>query len=151
MNPAACYRLCLGGTIILLLALGCSDNNTQSSRAAQTSHLRTLISLYNAASAKVGRPPANEAELRQFVQDNGAQVLARLNIESVDELLKSERDGQPFVVGYAQQRKGSNPDIVAYEQTGIDGKRQVGFRLGVIEEVDSQRFSELVPEVTPAP
>lgn len=149
MKTAARFFSCLAATLILLHTAGCSDSRTQASRAAQTSHLRTLISLYNAASAKIGRPPADEASFKQFIVDDSMQVLEKMQIASADDLFISERDGQPFVVRYRHTLKFKTPNIVAYEQTGVDGRRQIGFRLGVIEEVDAQRFAELVPEAAP--
>jgi hypothetical protein len=39
--------------------------------------------------------------------------------------------------------------IIAYEQTGVNGKRFVASSIGGIEEVDATRFQELVPTGAP--
>ena len=149
MKSASCFFSCLAATLVLLHSVGCSDTRSQTSRATQTSHLRTLISLYNAASAKIGRTPADETDFKRFIVDSSSQVLEKMQIASAEDLFISERDGQPFVVRYREKTQFKTPNIVAYEHTGVDGKRQIGFRLGVIEEVDAQRFAELVPEAAP--
>ncbi|MGI9427810.1 MAG: hypothetical protein ACR2NM_04075 [Bythopirellula sp.] len=109
-------------------------------------HLRSIVALYNSAGNQQGRAPTSEAELRDYVVANAQQVLEKLEIASFDELLISERDGLPFVVLYGKTPKGVRPDIIAYEQTGINGKRLVGFSLGNIEEVDETAFRKFVPE-----
>ncbi|HEY3393538.1 MAG TPA: hypothetical protein VGK58_12580 [Lacipirellulaceae bacterium] len=73
------------------------------------------------------------------------RVMQGAKISSVDELFKSERDGQPYVIFFGRPPAGANPDVVGYEQTGVDGKRYVAFALGVVEEHDETRFNELVP------
>jgi hypothetical protein len=35
--------------------------------------------------------------------------------------------------------------VVGFEQQGAGGRRFVGFTLGMVEEVDEQRFNTLVP------
>lgn len=65
----------------------------------------------------------------------------------MDELLVSPSDGQPFVVRYG---KAAAPlvsrGVIAYEQTGKDGKRFVGYRLGYVEAVDEEKFRTVVPK-----
>lgn len=126
------------------LFLGCTGSSQQAQK--QTSHLRTLLSMFNSAASQMGRPPKSEEELKGFIQEKGAKVLERLEIAGVDELFLSERDGQPFVVLYGRKPQGVRRDVVAYEQTGVDGIRHVGFDLGMIEDVDEEKFRELVPE-----
>lgn len=131
-------------TLLVALALGCAGGSK--AQQIQASHLRALVALYNSAANQMGRPPKSEEELKAFIQENGTKVLQRMKIAKVDDLLVSERDGQSFVVVYGKRPEGVRRDVVAYEQTGVDGVRQVGFSLGMIEEVDAQEFSELVRE-----
>lgn len=127
-----------------LFTLGCS-NGSQAAREKQTSHLRTLISFYNAAGRAQGAAPKSEEELKAYIEAKGKEVLDRLEIPSVDELFVSERDGQPFTVFYGKKPKGVRPDVIAYEKSGVDGKRRVGFDLGMIQEFNETEFRELVP------
>jgi hypothetical protein len=73
------------------------------------------------------------------------RVMQGADVSNVDELFISERDGQPYVIFYGQPPTGVANDVVGYEQTGVDGKRYVGFGLSGVSEVDEQRFNELVP------
>jgi hypothetical protein len=99
-----------------------------------------LTNLYAKSERELGRSPANEQEFKAAIGKMDISLEA-MKVGSIDELFVSERDGQPFVIVYGQSPQG----VVAYEQTGVDGKRQVGFKLGNIEDVDEARFRELVP------
>ena len=67
-------------------------------------------------------------------------------VSSTDELFISERDEQPLVIIYGKTPTGVAPGVVAYEKLGVDGVRQVGFKIGQVEEADAARFAELVRE-----
>jgi hypothetical protein len=137
------------GRVVLLLALaalaGCNSAKRDAARQRQSSHLRTLVSVYNFAASKQGHPPAGETEFKSFIDTSAKPMIDSLKLSSPNELFVSERDGQPFVVVYSKRPPGMNPDVIAYEKTGVDGKRLVGYSLGMIEEVDEARFNQLVP------
>jgi hypothetical protein len=95
--------------------------------------------------ASTGRLPANEKEFKRFIVEKGTHLLERAGVASVDELFISERDGQPFVVIYGKYPPGMASKIVAYEQDGVVGKRQVGYSAGAVELIDEMYFRELVP------
>jgi hypothetical protein len=105
--------------------------------------MRALVNLFNYAESKLGHRPASEAELKSLIKASGQQMITSLNLGSVDELFVSERDGQPFTVLYGAQPKGEARDVIAYEQTGVAGKRLVGYSLGAIAEVDEEQFAKL--------
>lgn len=137
------FKKHVGLLISLLLLLGCRGAQTETARKQETSHLRSLVTLHNFAASKLGHRPATEAEFKKFIANNAKPMLDTLKISSPDELFVSERDGQPFVVIYGKPPAGAGADLIAYEQTGVAGKRFAGFSLGNIEEVDEQRFAEL--------
>ncbi len=72
-------------------------------------------------------------------------MMSNLDIANVDQLFLSERDQQPYVVLYGKRPANAN-DLVAYEQTGVGGKRLVGYSIGLIAEVDEAQFQELVSQ-----
>jgi hypothetical protein len=96
-----------------------------------------------------GQALKDEESFKRFVNSFDAETLERIKgasgVASVDELFISERDGQPYVIFFGRPPAGVAADLVAYERAGVDGKRFVGYGLGVVEEVDEQRFNELVP------
>ena len=62
-------------------------------------------------------------------------------IDSFDELFISERDGQPLTVAYGPAAANSN--FIVSEQTGVNGKRMVGLRTGIVEEMDEAQYKAL--------
>lgn len=113
----------------------------------QSGRMQAVVSLYGMARTVQGRAPADEERFKSFIAEKGAKTLERVKVTSADELLTSERDGQPFMVIYGKPPTGVNPDVIAFEQTGVDGKRQVGFGMGHVQEVDEAKFKELVPNI----
>ena len=134
-------KLC--SALALLVACGCGGSSSIDA-TGQTSHLRTLVSLYTYATSQLRHEPKSEAELKEFIANNSGAVLQRLELTSPDALFVSERDGQPFTVIYAPRPAGVDREVVAYEQTGVDGSRQIGFKVGEIKEVDEAGFAQYV-------
>jgi hypothetical protein len=92
-----------------------------------------------------GRPPASEEQFKKFIAKQGTYMMQSYKLQSTDDVFISERDGQPYVVLYGKPPQGTASGLCAYEKTGVDGRRYVGYMLGMIEEVDETRFRELVP------
>jgi hypothetical protein len=133
------------GTALVLAGLilgGCSAKPDAGSSTPD--EFRKLVTLYSRM-VMGAAPPANEAEFKKAIGTSLKSVADVLQVSDVDALFVSSRDGKPFVVVYGSRPAKMNPDVVAYEQDGVDGKRLVGFSLGTIEEVDEARFKELVP------
>ena len=138
-----CFKQYYWAYISVLLLSGCGRGQAESARKQETSHLRSVVGLYNFATSTLGHRPGSEAEFKSFINTNAKPMIESLQLASLDELFISERDGQPLVVIYGKPPAGMTGDLVAYEQTGVSGKRSVGYALGMIEEVDEQRFAEL--------
>jgi hypothetical protein len=134
------WGMCLAAVFVVVV--GCGAPKADALKK-ETSHLRLLTNLYAKTSMKTGHNPQNEQEFKEAIKNSGVSLEA-LKVNSVDELFVSERDGQPFVVVYGQQPPGY--DVVAYEQTGVDGYRQVGHKIGMVEDADEAKFRELVPK-----
>ena len=133
---------------LLVSVLGCGGAKTQSALEQETSRLKPLVILYAQAFAQNrGRPPANEEKFKSFLAKEGEYLLESYKLNSVDDLLISERDGKPYVIFYGKRPQGVARDLCAYEKDGVDGKRYVGYTLGIVEEVDETRFRELVPDI----
>ena len=134
------------------LPLGCGGSQRES-EAREQSNLKPLVILYGHCKGQNrGEPPASEAALKQFIRSLSAGELARWGVTDVDSLFTSTRDGKPYVVLYGDAAKRGaagpgSPQVVAYEQEGVGGKRLVGSSPGdMVEEVDEARFKELVPD-----
>ena len=133
--------------LLSLTASGCGGESSEVKKRS-TAHVYLLTSLHTKISSELGRFPKDEAEFKAALAKSNLSLDA-LKVDSLDELFVSERDGQPLVVVYGQAPTGS--DVVVYEQTGVDGKRQVGHRIGMVEEVDEARFAEIAPKTQASP
>ena len=105
--------------VSVVALVGCREDATQA-RQRQSSHLRSLLTLFNLAESKLGHRPASEAEFKSFIKDKGQATLDALHLASVDDLFISDFDGQPFVVLYGEQPKGPTHEVVACEQKGVE-------------------------------
>ena len=134
--------------LLLIVALvGCNSPQAKQSLGRESSHLRWLMRMYILA-AQQGRTPKSDEEFKQFINglDAGTRdrTFSAAGVSSADELFISERDGQPYVMVYGRPPAGVAPGLVAYEQQGADGRRYVGYSVGMVEEVDQERFDKLV-------
>ena len=125
----------------LLASAGCNGKN-ENALKVESSHVRLLTNLHGLASSKLGHAPRDEQDFKQGIAAAHMSP-EKLKVGSIDELFVSERDGQPLVVVYGTPPK--NSDVVVYERAGVNGKRQIGHRIGMVEEVDETHFNELVP------
>lgn len=125
------------------LLVGCNAASRELKKK-ETSHVRAITALYARAASTLGHNPANEQEFKSVVANANINLKA-FGAESIDELFLSEHDGKPLVVLYGPAPKGVAPGVVVYEQEGVNGVREVGFKIGQVEEADAERFAALVP------
>lgn len=125
--------------LIVCASGGCSSKGNDAS-SKEHSHVRVLTMLYTRAASKLGRPPRDEEEFKQTLL-NLQIPLEPLQVDSVDELFASERDKLQLVISYGPLRK--NTDVIIHESAGVDGKRLVGHRSGMIEEIDEVAWQSL--------
>lgn len=130
--------------LALLTLIGCGSAGGEAANK-DINHVRAVTTLYFRAASVLGKRPETEQEFKQAIA-GGKMDLSVLGVDSVDELFVSDRDGQPIVVVYGSALKSVAPGVVAYEQTGKDGMRLVGFNNGQVEEADQTRFAQLVPD-----
>ena len=128
---------------VFMASTGCHGKDN-SALKRESSHVRLLTNLHGMAASKLGHVPRDVQEFKQTIAKLNIPM-ERLKVASIDELFVSERDGLPLIVVY-----GSTPavsDVVVYEQTGVNGKRQVGYRIGMVEEVDDAHYKELTSQL----
>jgi hypothetical protein len=128
--------------LAVVAVAGCSGGGGSASE--DVGQMTALASQFARATATVGRPK-NEQEFKQYLDKNASHLIERLQLSSMDDLFVSQRDGERYVVLYGPKPKEGDPEVVAYEKTGVDGKRQVGFLLGTVKTVDEAEFKKLVP------
>jgi len=94
---------------------GCSPKVNSVQPPKEWFNIIYVATAYSEAESRLGHAPKNVEEIKPFLQKFG----------NPDELLVSPNDGLPFVVNWGNASKGSGYSIVAYEQKGKDGKRQI--------------------------
>jgi len=88
-------------------------------------NLSVIARAYNKAIEKNKKPPASVEDLKPFLPTD----------KPADSLLKSVRDGEPFVILWGTDpRTGMDvkPLVIAYEKKGQGGKRMVFTAMGVM-------------------
>lgn len=129
------------------MVAGCGGSAAQ--KAEEASTLKPLMVLYGRyVGQHRGKPPADEAEFRKYVEAQSPQDLANIGVTDPAKLWVSSRDSQPYVIRYGAVTGPPGPagmPVVAYEAKGSGGKRYVASSLGAVDEVDEARFRELVP------
>lgn len=114
---------------VLVSFSGCGgDDGLNSPTAKKLTSVSTLYLDY--AVGKAGAGPPNDAALKKHIKGLYASVLAHHGIDpnNLDDLFKSERDGQPFVVLYGTSVtsvSANSKQVIAHEATGKNGKRLV--------------------------
>lgn len=127
-------------SVAMGLLAGCGSGGNKASR--ELSHIRLLTSLYVKAGTNLGHNPNSEEEFKKAIADSDVK-LENLRVESIDELFISDRDGKPLIVVYGNALPTS--DVIVYEQEGVNGMKEVGHKIGMVEAVDAAKFAELVP------
>jgi hypothetical protein len=128
---------------------GCAQNSSSHAAvaAANDSNIKRLANLYQSFASRHGwRGPKDEAEFKEFVRGFPPHRLEMMgvDVDQIDAIFVSERDGQPLVVKYEiESGLGASIPIV-FEQQGQDGKRMVGLTNGAVQEADETEYKKLL-------
>ena len=144
------YCFLVMSSLVLPLLSGCGGRGSSADQmvaANNDTNIKRLGNLYGFFHLKNQfRGPKDEAEFKKFIgeQDAARLKLAGITSSNVADLFASERDKQPFKVRYGVNTQLRGPSLaVIFEADGVEGKRQVGFTGGSVEEVDATRYDEL--------
>jgi hypothetical protein len=124
--------------VFVLCEAGCIQR--QNSKNVVPNHVGAVTALYEMSKSKLGHAPSDEKEFKKAMQAVSVKP-QNFKVNSFNELLVSERDGQPLTVVYGPAAANSN--FIVSEQTGVNGKRMVGLRTGIVEEVDDVQYKQL--------
>jgi hypothetical protein len=153
--------------LLTIIVVGCSGGNdsgniARSVAALNTDNIERLSNLYLGYQIRHGwQGPKDEAALRSFaLREMDPKKLEMMQIDpfQLDNLFVSTRDQKQFKVKYGvNSLSGANVSVV-FEDTGVGGRRQVGFTGPIVEEVDEARYNKLwdekvsaETELSPAP
>lgn len=116
---------------VVAFQLGCGAASDPRSRIIElnSSNIIRMRSCYQIYSLINRKPPKDEKSFLDFFQNDPAAAgrLKRIGVEAAnfEEILTSERDGQPFVVRWGVG--GDGDEALIFESEGVDGKRMVAF------------------------
>jgi hypothetical protein len=148
ISAIACSLLCV---VCVVACAGCGRSSAPDPHGHAGSVLGEVTKTYAGHLRAHGyKPAADEAEFKKILAEAGDGVLKRAGVRSLDDMLVSPRDSQPFAIAYGKvARRLLDRGVVAYEQTGVSGRRLVGFELGYVQELDQQAFDQLLPDRAP--
>ncbi|MCU0705835.1 MAG: hypothetical protein MUF18_17850 [Fimbriiglobus sp.] len=141
-------RLVLSGLVVVAAALtGCGGPDYTKDIAAQNkSNAQRLANMYAAyQNMKNSGGPKDEADFKDWIKGYATDKLSAMGIDpnKMDDLFKSERDGKPFKIRYKVGGGRGSVAPVVFEAEGKDGKKQVAFTGGKIEEVGEPEYANL--------
>jgi hypothetical protein len=145
MTIRSLARIGLLGLCVALV--GCSgDETSKQISAMNTSNIQRLANMYAGhQNSKSGAGPKDEAAFKEFIKVWDPTKLSAMNIDpaNLDKTFTSERDGKPFKIRYGVGGGRGSVDAVVFETEGKDGKKQVGYTGGKVEEVDDATYKDL--------
>jgi hypothetical protein len=133
----------------LCLVAGCGPIGPgKTDLSTDEKHILKLASLYtDFKGAHQGAVPKDAAELKQWAKGMKKEDLAKRGIDNLDEAFVSPRDHQPYVLVKPELGKmgpgGRPPMLLAYEQTGVSGKRMCANGMGYAWEADEEQLKQL--------
>ena len=132
--------------LALAAAAGCGSDARKSPTPGKLKALGNFYLEYAASNRNKG--PANEQAFKRHLRGAPDFVLKNAGLDpgAIDAAFVSDRDQEPFVILYGiqiSQISGTSGPLIAYEKTGKNGKRLVGFANGKAELVDDARLEEL--------
>jgi hypothetical protein len=144
ITPGLCRRGLAAATLLGMVTLvGCSDKVAQQLGEMNKSNIQRISNLYAGyQNTQGGKGPKDEADLTRFIKEYDPNKLKMMGIDpnDVPKLLTSERDGKPFKIRWGVGGGRGSVAPVVFEQEGKDGKKQVGFTGGKVEEVDDAQY-----------
>jgi hypothetical protein len=140
-------RIVSAGVAAVLAAglVGCTDETAKQIGAMNTSNIQRVSNLYAGfQNMKSPKGPKDEAEFKEFVKAYAPDKLTAMGIDpgNAESVFVSERDGQPFKIRYKVGGGRGSVAPVVFEAVGKDGKKQVGFTGGKVEEVDDATYQK---------
>ena len=133
-------------TVSAMLLTGCGSGDPVSDTVGKlnTNNVIRVASCYAMFQQKNNyKGPKNMKEFKAFLnkpENSSSLDMMGIDASEIDSVFISERDEEEIVVRWkvpGSQRGCYEP--VAFEKTGSDGSRRVGFANGVFEDVDDEK------------
>lgn len=126
----------------VILLSGCGESGNSLSDVYDSNIKKTHLCYTIFMEQHNYKGPKDEAELKQFIsEDKSGRFFAEragIDVDNVDSVFTSERDGEPFVFRFGVN--GIADHAVVFEKTGVEGMRYVA--LGKPIEVDAEEYDK---------
>lgn len=127
------------------LLVGCEGKEIPTVRDVDDLHIMKFLTVWSAyKQSHNGRAPADEKELKAWAKTLKPDRLAKLGLKDIDSVFNSPRDGQPYALVKMGRERGGMSQVLAYERTGVDGKRKTVSTMGSVSDMDEATFSRAV-------
>ena len=128
---------------------GCSQNSSSHAAvaAANDSNIKRLANLYQSFASRHGwRGPKDEAEFKEFVRGFPPHRLEMMgvDVDQIDAIFVSERDGQPLIVKYRSRKWIGRRDPRRVRTAGARRQEKVGLTNGAVQEADETEYKKLL-------
>jgi hypothetical protein len=127
--------------LTVLAVVGCGSPEVKpldEETMASVRHFQKIGAAYNRAYQAKGKPPSSAKDLKPYLKDVGG---------GGKDALLSPNDGKPIVIvpGVAMDATPAEGErsIVAYEQTGVNGKRMMVDIRGMVHFVTDKEFATI--------
>ena len=125
--------------IYIQAPLGCGSGRATAPQPTANERINRLKNLYFLYVEKNRKGPPDEAALREFGQKLSETERADRGIgNDLEGIFTSPRDNKKFVVHYNIRIDPSQDRAIAWEDTGVGGKRVVALSQGYIVEYDDE-------------
>ena len=150
LSALVCKNVLFLGFLVFVTGCGGAYSVQNEVTKDNDDNMKKLVTCYgtfqNNNSRDGFRGPKDEAEFRAFLESDSAQnFLAYVGADgvSIDDLLTSPRDGQPYTFRWevTGSSRGSDEPVV-FEKEGVDGKRLVGFTSHKFIEATDQEYDD---------
>ena len=136
-------------TACLMAITGCSQGDpfNSGSNDRKTRIVMNLLSVFYGEylDSHQGRPPKDNDAFREYLETR-TEDLNRYNLQSIDQLMTSPRDGQPLLIVCGKRLApvdSPGTPWAAYEQQGIDGVKMAVQVRGGVQDLSADEIDRI--------
>lgn len=142
MKPFSLLQAIVLAAPVVALLVGCAGTRASAPAPDAQDRISKLANLYRLYVEKNKKGPPTEDALREFGQKLSETERTDRRIgNDLEAIFVSPRDNKKFVVRYNMRIDPSQDRAIAWEETGVAGKRIVALSQGYIVEYDEETLN----------
>jgi hypothetical protein len=142
-HPKTVATFC--GLLLVCLLPGCGTKEIPPLPPEQVHILKLSNLLAEYRRTHNNNLPKDTAALKTWAGSLKPDQLTKMGIASLDDALVSPRDHEPYQITPGKPNRMGIIPVIAYEKTGVNGKRYVLSSMGNAGEVDEEAMRNAVP------